>query len=110
MTLCVQGCITRPIITTKTDCTTLVPKHWENGVPHAKLPPKREREPDMDVQKKLLFTLNILKDTGVFATEQTGNVDKANGRFRDSMHIIRGCIERDKQAVDKSKSKFMGIF
>jgi hypothetical protein len=46
----------------------------------------------------------------VFADQQTGRLDVANGRTQDSLAIIERCEERDKAAIAKSRPRFLGIF
>lgn len=45
-----------------------------------------------------------------FGDAQTGQLDKANDRTTSSIGIIERCEERDKQAIQKAKPKFLGIF
>jgi len=58
----------------------------------------------------LLFTLDILKDTAVFANGQTGQLAKANGRTKDAIGIVRRCEERARDAIEKSQRKVMWVF
>jgi hypothetical protein len=46
----------------------------------------------------------------VFADQQTGRLDVANGRTQDSLAIIERCEARDREAVERSKPKFLGLF
>jgi hypothetical protein len=45
-----------------------------------------------------------------FADAQTGQLDKANARYAEAVGIIERCEARDRQAVKKSRRKFLGIF
>ena len=45
-----------------------------------------------------------------FGDAQTGRLDVANGRQADTLAIIGRCEARDRHAVKKSRSKFLGIF
>jgi hypothetical protein len=45
-----------------------------------------------------------------FGVAQTGQLEKANGRTKDSIEIVERCEARDKQAVTKAKPKLFGIF
>lgn len=46
----------------------------------------------------------------VFADAQTGQLDKANDRYKAAVGIIDRCEERDRAAVKASRRKFLGIF
>ncbi len=45
-----------------------------------------------------------------FGDAQTGRLDVANGRQADTLGIISRCEERDREAVKKSRPRFLGIF
>jgi hypothetical protein len=45
-----------------------------------------------------------------FADAQTGQLDKSNDRYRASVGIVERCEERDREAVERSRPKFLGIF
>lgn len=53
---------------------------------------------------------NVVGDWVVFGDAQTGRLDVANGRQSDTLAIISRCEERDRQAVKRSRPKFLGIF
>jgi hypothetical protein len=47
----------------------------------------------------------------VFSVEQTGQLDKANGRTRDSISIVEKCEARDAEAVKQiQKRPWWAIF
>lgn len=45
-----------------------------------------------------------------FADAQTAQLDKANDRTTTSIGIVERCEKRDREAVQKSKPRFLGIF
>lgn len=49
-------------------------------------------------------------DWMVFADAQTGQLDKANERTKEAIGIVERCEARDREAVKKSRPKFLGIF
>lgn len=42
--------------------------------------------------------------------EQTGQLEKANGRYDAAMGIVERCEARDAAAVKRARPKFLGIF
>jgi hypothetical protein len=45
-----------------------------------------------------------------FGLEQTGQLQKANGRASDAIGIVEMCERRDRAAVENAKPKVLGIF
>ena len=45
-----------------------------------------------------------------FGDAQTGQLDKANDRYRSGVGIIERCEARDREAVKRSRPKFLGVF
>lgn len=45
-----------------------------------------------------------------FGDQQTAQLDKANGRLSDTLHIFGECERRAAKAVEKSRPRFLGIF
>ncbi|KPL67397.1 hypothetical protein SZ64_04320 [Erythrobacter sp. SG61-1L] len=45
-----------------------------------------------------------------FGDAQTGQLDKANDRYRAAVGIVERCEERDREAVKRSRHKFLGVF
>lgn len=74
-------------------CSTLLPADWREGVAGAPLPEG-----------------STVGDWIAFADAQTGQLDKANDRYRAAVGIVERCEERDKQAVRQSRAKFLGAF
>jgi len=64
-------------------CASLIPESWREGVQSAPLPSLQADKTDWQV----------------FSVEQTGQLDKANGRTRDSISIVEKCEARDAEAV-----------
>src|SRR4051812_48789946 len=79
-----SACVTAPAVYQAANpCSDLIPDDWLAGVPSADLPPN--------------------KTAGAwvgFGEAQTGQLDKANGRTRDSVEIVRKCEARDKAAYE----------
>ena len=92
--LALPGCVSGPpISSTPSACSTLIPSAWSSGVAGAPLP-----------------NGNTVGDWVAFGDAQTGRLDVANGRQSDTLAIIGRCEERDRQAVKRSRPKFLGIF
>jgi len=45
-----------------------------------------------------------------FAGSQTGQLEKSNDRYSAAVGIVERCEERDKQAVQRARSRFFGVF
>lgn len=45
-----------------------------------------------------------------FADAQTGQLDKANDRYRAAVGIVGRCEARDAAAVKRSRPRFLGVF
>ena len=98
MPLAVTGCVSNSILAAKSDCSQLVPSSWRAGVASAP-PPARETD-----------ELELLKEWIGFGVAQTGQLEIANSRTADAIGIIERCEERDQQAIENAKPKFLGIF
>jgi hypothetical protein len=72
-------------------CSSLVPDSWKAGVDGAPLPDG-----------------NVVGDWIVFGDAQTGRLDQANGRTRDSIEIVERCEARDAAAVKRATRGFFG--
>jgi hypothetical protein len=94
MTPAVSGCVTAgPILAETGNCSAYIPDAWRQPVPGAPLPEG-----------------NAVADWIVALDQQTGQLDKANGRMADSLHIIGECERRASDAVKKLRPKVLGIF
>ncbi len=92
--LLLAGCVTTgPIIASQSACSTIIPDSWRSPVPGAPLPAGED-----------------VGDWVAFGDAQTGQLDKANGRTADSIGIVERCEQRDREAIRKSRPKFLGIF
>lgn len=86
---CVSG---PPIVTAEgVSCSSLLPEEWKTGVAGADLPDG-----------------NVLADWIVFGDQQTGKLDQANGRTKDTIEIVQRCEARDAAAVKKATRGFFG--
>lgn len=74
-------------------CSSLLPADWAEGVEGAPLPAGM-----------------TVGDWIAFADAQTGQLDKANDRYRAAVGIVGRCEARDAEAVKRSKPKFLGVF
>lgn len=72
-------------------CSTLLPSEWKAGVAGADLPAG-----------------SIVGDWIAFGDAQTGKLDQANGRTRDSIEIVERCEARDAAAVKRARRGFFG--
>lgn len=82
----------RPIVATQSACSSLLPDEWLSGVVGAPLP-----------------TGDVLADWQVFADAQTGQLDKANDRYRAAIGIVGRCEARDAAAVKRASRSFLGL-
>lgn len=98
MPLGVTGCVSNSVYATKSDCSQLVPQDWRAGVPNAAAPAEAEDD------------LGRLKAWINFGVAQTGQLEIANSRTDDAVGIIERCERRDREAIDRAKPKFLGIF
>lgn len=90
--LALSACAGAPIVTaTPSSCAALLPPEWKQGVAGAPLPEG-----------------NDVADWIVFGDSQTGKLDQANGRTRDSISIIERCEQRDRDAIRKATRGFFG--
>lgn len=80
-------------MTAQSACSTLLPSEWREGVAGAPFPDG-----------------STVGDWIAFGDAQTGQLDKANDRYRAAVGIVERCEERDRQAIERSKPKFLGIF
>ncbi|MEA1071295.1 hypothetical protein [Sphingomonas sp. LY160] len=81
-----------PTVTvTPNSCSTLIPTTWREGVAGADLP-----------------TDDTIGSWIVFGDSQTGKLDQANGRTRDTIEIISACEKRDAEAVRRSTKGWLG--
>ena len=94
MMLALTACAGAPPIVTASgaDCAGLVPNEWRAGVAGAPLPPDEA----------------VVGDWIVFADEQTGRLDRANGRLADAMSIVETCEANANAAVKKARRR--GLF
>ncbi|MEQ5789094.1 hypothetical protein J3454_14450 [Erythrobacter sp. NFXS35] len=74
-------------------CSTLLPTEWRAGVPGADLPQG-----------------DSVGEWVAFGDAQTGQLDKSNDRYRAAVGIVERCETRDREAVKRSRPKFLGIF
>lgn len=92
--LLASGCVSAPpILGTPTACSSLLPSEWREGVPGADLPGG-----------------STVGDWIAFADAQTGQLDKANERTTAAIGIVERCEERDREAVQRARPKFLGVF
>jgi len=98
MLLAVTGCVTLPVYAPKNSCTALLPSEWEAGVGHAPAPAARNTD------------LDRLREWTRFGTAEAAQVEKADGRYAAAVGIVRRCEERDREAIEDSHPKFLGVF
>jgi hypothetical protein len=76
------ACGSTTVLRSAAPCSSLVPSEWKEGVDGAPLPSNDDKESWRE-----------------FGLKQTGQLNQSNGRTRDSLTIISGCEERDRQAT-----------
>jgi hypothetical protein len=90
----VSGCVTAgPILAEAGNCSGFIPDAWREPVPGAELPEG-----------------NTVGDWISFADREAAQLDKANGRLADTLHIVGECEKRAAAAVQRSRPKFLGVF
>lgn len=95
----VAGCVSSPpIYAANTPCSSLVPADWRKGVGHAPAP------------AEATDPLAQLKAWIGFGTAEAGQVEKADGRTADTIGIVERCEARDREAVQRARPKFLGLF
>ena len=112
MLLLAAGCVTSPpIFASKTDCTTLLPAEWREGVGNAAAPATVARGDFPEGPAgNAAYADALARSWMAFAVAQTGQVRKADDRYDAAIGIMERCGERDRQAIERSKPKFLGIF
>ncbi|MCJ7421487.1 hypothetical protein [Sphingomicrobium astaxanthinifaciens] len=75
--------------TNAADCAALVPAEWREGVAGATLPPEAAS----------------VGDWIVFADAQTGRLDRANARTRDTLAIVETCEARHAEALARARRR-----
>ena len=89
--LSLSACATPIVTAAPNDCSSLVPSSWSQGVAGAPLP-------DGDT----------VGDWIVFGEQQTGRLEVANGRTKDTIELVRKCEKRDAEAVRRSTRSWLG--
>ena len=79
------------VATPPAQCSRLIPENWQAPVPPVPLP-------GFD---------NVGEVVGAFVA-QTGQLDKANGRTADTIHIFTTCEQMQNEA--RPRRRFLGIF
>ena len=83
------------------NCAALVPPDWKNGVPPADLP----------TSAKLADGHDDARPWQAGFVEQTGQLEKANDRTGDAMHIFTTCEQMQADALKAAtRKRLLGIF
>lgn len=91
--LAVSGCVSAgPILAEAGNCSSFIPEAWREPVQGAELPEG-----------------NTVGDWIAFADREAAQLDKANGRLGDTLHIIGECEKRAAAAVKRSRPRFLGV-
>lgn len=93
LALICASCAAPTVLSTPNSCASLLPVEWKRGVAGAELPGG-----------------DTVGDWVAFGDAQTGKLDVANGRTRDSISIIERCEARDAAAVRKATRRWWQIF
>lgn len=84
-----SACAGRPVaILSASDCSTLVPTSWREGVPAPAIPSEE-----------------TVGAWVVFGDLAVGQLDKANARTVDALDIVSRCEARDKAASDRLRPR-----
>lgn len=81
-------------------CSALLPTEWQKGVAPADLPESAKLADGHDEARPWQRGF----------VEQTGQLEKANGRYVDAVGIVARCEARDAAAVKRARPKVLGIF
>lgn len=73
------------------DCLAFIPDSWREPIPGAPLPT------GMDARAWMAFGI-----------EQSGQLDKSNGRTADILHIVSACEKNANKA--RARGKWLGVF
>lgn len=74
-------------------CSSLIPGSWREGVAPVPLPAG-----------------DSVGEWLSFGEAQTGKLEVANGRTKDTIALVERCEARDAAAAKKARPKFLGIF
>ena len=89
--LALSACAGPTVLSTPNSCATLVPIEWQKGVAGPELPAD-----------------DSVGSWVAFGDAAIGKLDVANGRQRDTMHIITACEARDKKSVERATKSWLG--
>lgn len=110
--LLATGCVTpTPIIADKAPCSELLPEAWAQPVPGAPAPAPVDRARfAAGLPGDVLHADALARGWMQFGIAQTAQLEKANGRNEDSRGIVERCEARDREAVRRSRPRFLGLF
>lgn len=94
LALALAGCGQVVVSTPPPDCASFIPPAWEKPVPGAPLPAITAPDP--------------LRSWMQFGVEMGAQLEKANGRQADTLHIVRECERRAREA--RPRRKVLGLF
>lgn len=89
--LALLGACQTLVTTPPASCSEFIPPAWKLPIPGASLPGDDE-----------------LKSWQIFGVEQTGQLNKSNGRSGDLIHIFETCEKQANSA--RPRRKILGIF
>lgn len=88
-----SGCAGTTVLATPNSCAVLIPGSWKDGVAGADLPAD-----------------DTVGSWIAFGDAQTGKLDQANGRTKDTIEIISKCEARDAAAVKRATRRWYQVF
>lgn len=94
------GCAATVISPSASPCSALLPSEWLKGVLAAVLPASAKLPDGHDDARPW--------QSGF--VEQTGQLEKANGRYLDAVGIVQRCEARDAAAVKRARPSLLGLF
>ncbi|MEO0699470.1 MAG: hypothetical protein AAFY81_07100 [Pseudomonadota bacterium] len=98
MTLALAGCVSTSISAPKSSCSELLAGTWQEPVPDAAAPIKE------------ITDLDTLKNWITFANAQTAGKRTEFERAQAARAITHRCEERDREAIERARPKFLGLF
>ncbi len=91
LALVTASCAGPTVLSTPNSCSTLLPAEWAKGV----------APPDLPADDSVGSWV-------AFGDAAVGKLDVANGRQRDTVHIISQCEARDALAIRRSTKSWLG--
>ena len=111
MLLLASGCVSNPIYATKSGCSELIPDQLVEATENTSAPDRVDRSSfPVGIEGEVEFAEALLNEWIKFGGRQTGQLAKANLKPPAIKGLIQRCEARDREAIEDSKPKFLGLF